>query len=297
MSEEKEEVKETPIGEASLQDYKKARAEGRETVAASDASAEDKKEEPQKPKSTGGFQKKIDRLTKHNFTIEEELSKARQELETLRSNSNGNGKKSEEAAPKSDEEPKRESFQSDNEYVRALTRWEVRQELREQAEADARRDVDEREKMLAKSYNERAAEARSRYDDWDKVVTQEVEIPIAVGRAILLMNNGPDVAYLLGSDPELRAELLKLDPIEAVGRAWEISKEMSGKKKEGDEETVDEDQGDEEIEAEEKPVPTTAKLAAPIKPVGTGSTRSTVPLDKIKNFQDYKKARAAGRTR
>lgn len=300
MSEEA--TKQVAVDTLPMAEFKKARAEGKTVIeqpaepveetkvegeTEQEQKSEEQKTEEQKSKSRGGFQKRIDRLVKHNSKLEEEL-------ETLRAaKEKTNGKEPEKAAPAAEGEPQRDKFASDAEYNKAMIKWGVSEVLRERAEADAKRDFEAREAEILKTYNARVAEAKSRYEDWSDVVNQEVDIPIAVGRAILLMPNGPDVAYHVGQNAELREELLGLDPIEAVGRAWEISKELGGKKEEAEENEGDEKAVETE-ETEEKPVKLTSKAPAPIKPVGGGSTKSTIPLDKM-NLKEYKKARAAGR--
>ncbi|HXL23836.1 MAG TPA: hypothetical protein VOA78_15340 [Candidatus Dormibacteraeota bacterium] len=52
------------------------------------------------------------------------------------------------------------------------------------------------------------------------------------------------------------------------------------------------------LEGSSRVAPITTRAPAPIKPVGNnGSTASTVPLDKMNSMAEYRKARAAGRTR
>lgn len=279
-----EQVKEVSIDTLSLPDYKKARAEGKTTVEQKVAPVEEVEEiateeteetKPEdKPKHKGGFQKRIDRLVKQNSTLE-------QELEQLRAKSPKEEKKEVVVAG----EPQRDQFESEVAYVKALTRWEVKQEIKEQQEAEQREVEESRQKEIVKNYNDRVSAAQSRYDDWKEVVNQDLEIPQGVGLAILRMENGPDVAYRLGSDSELRDAIMAMDPLEAIGKAWEISREIATKGKSKSVEK-DDDEDEEEVKA--------AKVKeAPIKPVSGGVTKSSIPLDKT-DFAAYKKRRAQG---
>jgi hypothetical protein len=268
-------LKEIPIDEIPLADYKKARAEGKTTVPEKVVAVEEETIDTEKPKLKGGFQKRIDRLIKQVSALEEER-------ETLRSKV---PKEEAKAAPAVQGEPKREDFQTEIEYVRAITRWEVKEELRLAREEEEKAEEAGKQKKIAATYNEKVVEAKSRYDDWEETVNQEgINIPQGVGMAILRMPNGPDVAYEIGKNTELREELLGMDPLEAIGRAWELSKEMLGAAKADEEE--------EDVE-ETQPKPE-KKTAPPIRPVTGGTTRSSVALDKM-SLKDYKKARAAGR--
>ena len=286
MSEETQvqEVKEVSIDTLPMREFKAARAEGKSTVEQKvEPVVEEKKpeesgeEEQEKPKAKGGFQSRIDRLVKQLAMKEEELEKAR------------GSAKVEEKAPvvTAEGEPKREDFQNESAYIRALTRWEVKQEFKEQAEADAKATHEAREKEIVTSYNERAVEAKSRYEDWNDVVNQEIEIPISVGRQCLLLPNGPDLAYYLGKNQEVREKLLAMDPIEAAGEARIIADKLAAESGKVEEET--------EEEQEERPKKLESKAPPPIKALGTGTTKSTIAIDKL-SFRDYKKARQAGRT-
>ena len=288
MSEETQlqEVKEVSIDTLPMREFKAARAEGKERVEQkvesvveekkAEESGEENKEED-KPKGKGGFQSRIDRLVKQLAMKEEELEKVR------------GSAKVEEKAPvvTAEGEPKREDFQNEPAYIKALTRWELKQAIKEQAEADAKANHETREKEIVTAYNERAAEAKSRYDDWDETVNQSIDIPASVGRQCLLLPNGPDLAYFLGKNAEVRAELLAMDPIEAAGEARIIADKLAA------ESHKEEPEEKEEI-IEEKPKKLESKAPPPIKPLGTGTAKSTIPLDKM-NIRDYKKARSAGR--
>ena len=233
---------------------------------------------PEKTKGKGGFQKRIDRLIKQNAATEEQLEKerkARQELEAK------GGKVEERAAPAGDAEPDRKDFDSDAAYLKAMVRYGVEQTLREIKESQARTDAEAHQKQVITSYNERVIEAKSRLEDWDTVMSQEMELPRAVGMAILRMPNGPDVAYHLGKNPEVAEELMGMDEEEARGMAWQISRELGGDKAA-------------EVKTEEK---LAKKLPAPIRAVGSsGNGTSTIPLDKVQSMAEYRKRRAAGQS-
>ncbi len=227
----------------------------------------------EKPKGKGGFQRKIDRLIKQVADAEEKAAtetKKREELEAK-------GSKQQEVVKEG--EPQREDYASDAEFIKASVKYGVSQAIIEQAREQARLDAEEHHKEIVKKYNEATIEAKSRLDDWDEVVGQDITIPPAVGQAILRMPNGPEVAYHLGKNPKLAAELMEMDDEEARGAVWVISRELAGAKPK-----------QEAKEVEEK-----AKKPKPITPVGSsGNGHTTVPLDKM-DIASYKKARSTGR--
>jgi hypothetical protein len=291
---EEVETQEVSIDDPSVsqQEFKEARTKGVLTiekpkdVEAEKPEEETKPEEGEKPKkSSGGFQKKIDRLIKHNATLSEELEATKKRAADLEAKTG----KPAEVKPDADPEPKIEDFQTHELWVKAQARWEVRQEMKAQREQEAKDAEAARQKEVFDTYNAKVSEAQAKYDDWKEVVGQSVDLPTAVVLAVLEMENGPDVAYHLGKHPELRDQLLEMSNLKAIGKVWRISEELAGEKKE---ETEDDDKESEKVEA--KPAKPVSKVPAPIKPVGGGSTKSSVPLDQL-SMSEYKKARAAGR--
>lgn len=297
---EETQVKEVSIDTLPMPEFKKARAEGvltvpekpipqadgdggEETEEAKEA-VEAKDGEAEKPKSKGGFQKRIDRLIKHSATLEEQLVAANKRAQDLEAKS---GKVEEKPVMKLDGEPQRENFESEVAYVKALTRWEVKQEMKEQREAEAREEQEAKEKEFVANYNKKAIEAQSKYEDWKEVMSQDVAIPSIVGDAIVhTIKNGPDVAYFLGKHPEVITEMLAAHPLEAVAMAVKISERLAGVKSE--------EKADDDTEVSAEPEKPARKAPAPIKPDIGGTTRSSVPLDKM-SMNQYKKAREAGR--
>jgi hypothetical protein len=271
------EVTEVPIDQLSQSDYRKARSEGQTLV---EREPEEKHEEDKPKKTGGGFQKKIDRLTK-------QLAESERQLEAAR--------KTEPAkaapAPVVDVEPKREDFASDADWMKATAKYIARQELKAEREEQTKKEADEARKAEFDAYNEKAIAAKAKYDDWAEVVGQSITIPPSVHAAVIEMENGPDVAYYLGTHPEFCKELMEMSQSKANGKIWAISEKLAA------------DEGEEEEETEEEVEPEKPKVEAkpekkkfePIKPLGGGSTKSSVRLDQLE-MKDYKKARQAGRT-
>ncbi len=290
------ETQEVPLDQVTdMREYKKARTEGKETVTQAKPVAtevietnegEETAKDGEKPKSKGGFQKRIDRLVKQTATLEEQLAAARKELE-------GKSGKAEETPKPADGEPQREQFANDLEYYRALTRWEVKQEMKAEREAEEKEAVEAQAKKVQADYNKKAIEAQSQYDDWDEVVVKsDFKIPTMVGDAIVqTMTNGPDVAYFLGTHPEICEEMMAVHPLAAVAMAAKISEQLGAGKSEETEEGDEQESGE---KAEAQPEKPKSRAPAPIKPVSSGSSRSSVPLGKT-DFSTYKKLRQQGR--
>jgi hypothetical protein len=311
MAEEQQAVEEISIDTLPAKEYNEARDKGVTTVPKVPVAEETKpevseekegEEKPdEKPKVKGGYKARIDRLVKHNAELETAKDAAERERDELRAK---NGKTEERPAPKADSEPKIEDFQTGEEFYRAQARWEVRQEMKVQAEAKEKEEEDAYTKEVFDTHNRTISEARAKYDDFNETVNDSVKTPWqsqskadvmasqAFQVAMFESGMGGELLYYLGKHPDELAKLGGLSPARvqmAVGRIIDKLEAQQASEEENEEE--------QEIPPakEEKPK-IVSKAPAPIRPVGGSSTKSSVPLDKM-SMADYEKARAAGRIR
>lgn len=129
--------------------------------------------------------------------------------------------------PQTDAQPKREDFDSLEDYLDAKADWKVEQKLRER---DAKAQATERQRETRtqveqndRAWQERAAKAGERYADFEDVVfgNEDLEISPAMAAAIKVTENGVDIAYHLGKNPAEASRIAKLDP---VAQVWELGK-------------------------------------------------------------------------
>lgn len=227
-----------------------------------------------KPKPRGGFQKKIDRLIKQIASTEEQLASERRRTAELEAK---NGKESVKQVA-ADGEPERKDFDNDIAYVKALAKWEVRQEMKLEAEREGREAAEREHAAVIKSYNQKIVDCKASHEDWEEVMNQELDIYPAVSQSIFRMPNGPEVAYQLGKNPDLMEELMNMSIYEAIGKVWQLSSELS--------KSADDPEPEKK---EKKAIPT------PIRAVSAGTTRtSTVPIDKT-SIAEYKRRTADAR--
>jgi hypothetical protein len=278
-------TQEVALDEANMQEFKAARAEGKE-VATRETVSEEKPEAEEKPKAKGGFQARIDRLIKQQAALEEAKTAAEKKAADLEAKF---GSKGEEAKPVVDGEPKREDFQNDIEYYRALTRWEVKQEMKAEREAEEKSKVEAANNAARGKYNQRMIALQAENEEYKELMSQDLKIPAAIhGPVTLEMENGPEVAIFLAQNPELCGELMEMTPSRAIAEVWKISEKLEAA---GTEEKDEEEEKPVAKAAEEKPA---RKVPTPLRTVSGGSTRSTLPLDKT-DYAAYKKLRAQGR--
>lgn len=284
MANEVEAKEEVAISELGSAEFKKARESGLETVPKPEPKVEEHEE---KPKEKGGFQARIARLIKQNAALADQL-----EAEKSRKAAGGTEKEKEVAVEPKGRPQKADFVGKEDEYLEALVDWTADQKIAKAEEAKARAAYEAEQQGVVDSYNRRVAEAKSVHEDFVEVVGQDVTIPKGVERAIIEeMPNGPEVAYFLGSNPELCEELMKMKPFKAIAEAWKISEKL-GESEGDEEEETEEEKPAAKAKVEEKP---SRKAPEPIKPVGNGRSRGTVPLHQMTDMKEFKKARAAGR--
>ena len=289
-----EAVKTLPMDHMPMADYKAARAKGETEVEQEEEKPEVQQEE--KPKSKGGFQKRIDRLHKMVAETEKRAEAAERRAQELEAR---NGHQEQPRTAPVQGEPREEDFTDHKEYMKAIARWEARQEL--QAERDAERQARQNEsvKEIFDAHNQRIVEARARIDDFDEVISgtttpwrdndpEDISASRAFQIAIFESDNGPDILYHLAQNPEEFARMGDLTPTKVQREVWRLSEKL-GKAAPAEEE--EEQVEEEKPEAKAKPV---SKAPTPIKPVSSGTTKSSKRLDEL-SMAEYKKARAAGR--
>jgi len=316
MAEKQQTVEEVPIDHLPTKEYNEARDKGvitvpktpvvEEPVPETEQTEETEQKEGEKPKQRGwnGAQKKIDRLIKHNAELEkakEAAEKRAQELESKTSKPPEEKK----PEPKADDEPKLEDFQDEHSYLRALAKWEIKQEFKAQAEAEEKAQEDAKTKEIFDNHNVKVSEARAKYEDFDESVTStdtpwkdgsksDVNASIAFQIAVFESGNGGEILYYLSKHRDELEKMRGLSPARVQMAVGRIADKLEAANE--DEPPVNEEEPPEEPPAKEEKPKIVSKAPAPIRPVGGSSTKSSVPLDKM-SPADYNKAREAGRLR
>jgi membrane protein involved in colicin uptake len=133
------------------------------------------------------------------------------------------------AAPVTDSEPQRESFDTLEDYHRALARHEARQEASKLIEGQRKAQTEQEQKArteasdaaIAKSWESSEVAFRKEATDYDEVVGEFIaaELPSLdanAKRAILESDIGPKLLYHLAKNPEEAERIAKLSPVRQV---------------------------------------------------------------------------------
>jgi hypothetical protein len=209
--------------------------------------------------------------------LREEAAEAKRELEAAKARQDRVMKAGESSSP-----PQEKDFEDYSEYVAAKAVWKYSRETHSrEAEAvgseveEAERklqQIDETEKRLVQeNFAAQVADARTRYSDFDAVVTAR-DVPISDGVVDIVMQSdqGADVAYHLASNKALAAEISAMSPLEAARAIGRIEAQLSAPKPR-----------------------TTSTAPDPISPV-KGKAAATKDPAKM-SYAEFVKAREAGK--
>lgn len=182
----------------------------------------DAQDEADKHTLPKGVQKRIDRLTRDKYRLQAELDVARKQAPQSEA----------KPQPPSSGEPKADQFKSYEEYLEARAEWKAEQrvekrlgELRDNAQRQAGQAEQEK---LQTQWEKRVSEALTTYDDFEEVaLSPEVPISEPMMAAILRSPKGADVAYHLGKNHDLAAQIAALDPIGAAIRIGELAASLT----------------------------------------------------------------------
>lgn len=216
----------TPADETSSEekevDNKESESEESEAVveetSAENSETEEEEQETQEPedkpkKKPGGFQKKIDKLTRR-------INEVQQKAEFWRNKAGG----TQTAAPAPEitlgdppsGKPDPAKFDTHAAYVEALTDWKVGQKLASVEKERQDRDAAAQRKASVEKWMERADNFRDSVDDFDEVLAVRVTISPVMQEAIITSDVGPQIAYHLGKNPKEAARLANLSPVHAA---------------------------------------------------------------------------------
>lgn len=107
-------------------------------------------------------------------------------------------------APTPAELPPVENFDSVDAYADALAERKAEELL-------ARRELERQQMDFLDAYQDREEDARNRYDDFEEVAyNPKLPISNAMAETIQASDNGPDIAYYLGSNPKEAARIAAL---------------------------------------------------------------------------------------
>lgn len=226
--------------------------EPEETESEAETDEEGEGEEPEAKPKRSGFKRRIDKLNA-------KLSAKDQEVEHWKTQALKNQKpetaKEEIQKPVLEGKPQKDSFESHEAYVEALTDWKVDQKLKD---AEVKKNQTDAKTEHQKQVETHVAKVRTfaeAHDDFDELIESIDDVPMSltVQELILSSDNGPELMYELAKD---RKEYERICKLPAIAAAREMGKfESRIKKTETTEEKI-----------------VTPKAPPPLKPVGSNKS-------------------------
>lgn len=205
-----------------------AQDEAESTPAEKQEDSHDDDAEPKKSK--GGFQRRIDELTRQR----EEERREKERLLSLVERLSDNGRpKPQETQPQVSSEPKREDFDDYEAWLEAKATYVAVKALdarlqQQEAKREQETKQSEQQKQVA-AWNAKLAEARSKLPDFDDVTAADVPITPSMSSAIMDSDKGAEVAYYLAKNPAEAARIAALSPIGQVREIGKLEDRVSAK--------------------------------------------------------------------
>jgi len=175
-----------------------------------------------------GVQKRIDTITRKRREAEREADALRAENEALKSAA--------ESRPDIGPEPNISDFETEGEYLKALSKFQVKEAVAEQNEERRKKDEEtakqRQEEIIKERYDDiqlALKSTSSKYPDFDEVI-EGLKVTDPILQVMEKLPNLGEVAYMLGKKPTLIAEIAKMPIIEATLKLKEISDNLQSKK-------------------------------------------------------------------
>jgi hypothetical protein len=244
-----------------------------ETEEEGDGEEEKEGDEPPKPKRTGGFQRKIERLVREN----EYLARRFHELAQQQRQQPPPPQQPQQQPVVADGRPRQDQFDSYDEYLDKLTDWKLEARLQQEHTAQQQRQQAAQQQERLTGWQQRVGQFKAKVPDFEDVLesVEHIGLTTVLRDALFADPLGPELAYELARKPDDFARIVNLDPLAALTALGEFKARLEPAKTAAPSNGV-------------KPV---SRAPNPIRPVGNGAgATSTVPMDQMP-LGDYIRAR------
>lgn len=209
---------------------------------ADDSESEDEekdKDEDRKPKKKGGWQRRVDKLTR-------ELNERSKELENWRQaalgskatpdkpESNGGKKETPVAAKPDPDAPKIENFSEYADYLEALTEYRVEQRFKAQEQKAQKAEIEKVAKQVEETWKTRLEAASKRYDDFEEIKKTDLPLTLTARQIVMDSEVGPDMVYWMAKNPEKAIKIMESPPIIQAKELGKLEDKLLEKIKPGD---------------------------------------------------------------
>jgi hypothetical protein len=250
-----------------------------ETEEEGDGEEKEGDEEPAKPKRTGGFQRKIERLVRENEYLSRRFHElAYQQRQQPPQSPAGQAALAQRdfaqaALAQPEGRPRQDQFDSYDEYLDKLTDWKLEARLQQEHTAQQQRQQAAQQQERLTGWQQRVGQFKSEAPDFEDVLesVDHINLTPVLQQAIMADALGPKLAYELARKPEDFARIASLDPVGALTALGEFKARLEPAKTAAPQQHTNGNGV--------KPV---SRAPNPIRPVGQGAgATSTVPPDQM----------------
>lgn len=138
--------------------------------------------------------------------------------------------------PTADEAPKRENFESYEDYIRADARYVAKEELKAgreaQTNAEQEKHKQEREKTITDRYSSAVEKAATQYEDFEDNFTSllrmsiPTEVAVQMREAIAESDQAPELLHYLATNPQDAQRIAKLSPTRAAAEIGKLETKL-----------------------------------------------------------------------
>lgn len=200
--------------EIKAEDAVETEQESETEVTDDEAEETDQKDEKAKPKKKGGFQRKLESKDREIEFLREQLARQTQPEQK---------KESDAKAETKNDKPKPDDYDSQADYLEALTDWKVEQKVKEREEKAKQESVKSEFESRVSKFQTEVKKFSETVDDYEDVIDDASDVMLTVGlqEALLESENGPEILYNLAKN---KAELMRINRLSLVAQAREIGK-------------------------------------------------------------------------
>lgn len=234
------------------EEQEQAAASSTEDTTATESAPGDSNEPAEgEAKAKGGFQRRIDKLTREKADAARETEYWRQQA--LRTSP---AETKVETPVKAEDKPKVDDFATHAEYVEALTDWKVETRFKAVEAKQNEEKAKTHQQTVQSSFKEKQESFKAATPDFDEVVA-DADIPVskALIDEVVTHEHGPALQYFLAKNPDEAERLSKLTPLALAREVGRLESRF--------------------VTAPSKPTDKVTKAPAPPTPVSRSSSTST----------------------
>ena len=117
--------------------------------------------------------------------------------------------------------PKIDDFPTYEDYRQAATRWEIKEELRQERDRENQTKAQREAQTLQETWKQRESKAMDKIDDYEEVadlnrLRREGALNPAMAQAIIGSEFGPELLYALGKDTDRAKQIAQMNPADAI---------------------------------------------------------------------------------